>query len=522
MKIYFSGGLNEQQQPSLHEAALGSYNFDLSKDRNALIQRAPFDLKGTATNAGDVRGILQLIKRDDSETTLIQAGNVLYSWDGAASFTSVGSPNASSQLRGCYWSLDDYLLVTDLQKLTPVSRWNGTTFSTQTTGLGATLYAKYAIVHQNRVWLFNVTAGTDTPHMIVASAFEAPTSFDTTKRAVNDTFTTGLEAFYMLTPDLRGINGVTKSLSGDLIISTKEGSLFKLTGTTPDNYSFSEFYPYSNAVGNEAMGSMGNDIVYMRKHGSIDMVTATQNYGDIAADDLSRWIPTSVNGLDDAIIAYDQYRQKVLFFVDNKVLVLFKDVLYGGALVGESGERAKLSPWSVYKTQDSGSFNTNAAAYIRIPGTLQYSVYFGANDGRIFDINGDGVSGDAGANDIVMLRKTKYISDADGIDFMRGITKGILRYRRRSNVSFNIQIDWADEFNESLVTINLKEDAGLNVSYYGGSVYYGGAYYYNSTAPVLEKISHINFSFVGRGTGAVVTLSSTDTLPYQVEMLELT
>lgn len=521
MKIYFSGGLNEQQQPALNEAASGSYNFDLSKDRNALIPRNPFDLIATAPNAGDIRGIMQLIDRDNAETTLVQAANTLYSWDGASSFTNVGSPNTASQLRGTYWSLDDYLLITDLQKLTPVSNWNGTTFSTQTTGLGATLYAKYAIVHNNRMWLFNVTTTTDTPHLIVASAFEDPTSYDTTSRATQGTFATGLEAFYMLAPDYKPINGVAKTLAGDLIISTVEGALFKLTGVDPDTYEFKEFYPLSNAIGNESMASMGNDIIYMRKHGSIDLLSATQNYGDIAADDLSRWLPNTVSGLEGAIIVYDQFRQKVLFFVDSKVLVLFKDVLYGGALIGESGERGKLSPWSVYRTQDSASFNTNAAAYIRIPSTSSYSVFFGSSNGRIFDLNGESVDGDAGASDIIVVRKTRYLSEADGTDFLRGINKARLRYRRINEIDFNVSMDWADEFTESQSTVVLKSDSSANASYYGGSAYYAGPYYYGPSQTLGNKISHINFSFVGRGPGGTMTCSTTDNLAYQVEMIEL-
>lgn len=521
MKVFFSGGLNEQQQPHINEAAEGSYNFDLSKDRYALKPRAPFDLIATTPNVGDIRGIMQLVKRDNSETTLIQATNVLYSWNGASTFTSVGTPNATSQLRGAYWSLDDYLVVTDLQKLTPVSRWNGTTFSTQTTGLAATLYAKYAIVHLNRVWLFNVTAGTDTPHVMVVSAFENPVSYDTTKRATQSTFATGLEAFYILAPNLRPINGVAKSLSGDLIISTDEGALFKLTGVDPDTFEFKDFYPLSNAVGNESIASMGNDIIYMRKHGSIDVISATQNYGDIAADDLSRWIPVSVSGLDEAIVVYDQFLQKVLFFVTDKVLVLFKDILYGGALIGESGERAKLSPWTIYKTQDSASFNTKAAAYIRIPGTSSYSVYFGASDGRIFDLNGEGVSGDGGTNSIVLVRKTRYLSEADGVNFNSGVNKGTLRYRRINAVSFSMNMDWADSFNESDTAVNLKGDSVTNSSYYGGTVYYGGLFYFGSAVVSGNKVAHINFDFVGKAPGGTLTCSTTNTLSYQVEMIEL-
>ena len=103
MKLLYGGGLNEQQQPDINEAFKGSYNFELKKDTNALTPRAPFDLKGTATNTGDIRGLLQLVKRDDTETTLVQSGNTLYLWDGAASFTSKGSPAATSKQRGTYW-----------------------------------------------------------------------------------------------------------------------------------------------------------------------------------------------------------------------------------------------------------------------------------------------------------------------------------------------------------------------------------------------------------------------------------
>ncbi len=67
-------------------------------------------------------------------------------------------------LRGTYWSLGDYLVITDLSKATVAKKWDGSTFSTLTTGLGASLYAKYGVVHQGRVWLANVTTSTDTPH----------------------------------------------------------------------------------------------------------------------------------------------------------------------------------------------------------------------------------------------------------------------------------------------------------------------------------------------------------------------
>lgn len=522
MKLSFGGGLNEQLQPDINEAYSGSYNFLLRKDTNALIPRPPFDLKGTATNAGDIRGLMQLVKRDGTETTLVQAANAVYLWDGASSFTSKGSPVSTSQLRDIYWPLDDYLVITDLQKLTPVSQWDGTTFSTLTTGLGTTLYAKYGIVHNGRVWLFNVKTSTDTPHLMVASAFENPKSYDTTQRAFTGTFATGLEAFYMLTPDLRAINGVAKTLAGDLIISTEEGGLFKLSGTDADTYKFDNFYPGSNAIGSESIVSIGNDIVYMKRGGGIDSLVATQNYGDVAADDLSRWIPTTVSGLTDCISIYDQKDQKVLFFVSNKVLVLFKDILYGGALVGQKGERARLSPWSVYKTLESSGFNTSAAKYMRMPGTADYTVYFGDSTGRIFDFNGTGVSGDAGSSEIQLVRKSRLVTQDDGINFIRHITRGTVQYRRLNEVSFNVGLDWADEYVESIASLTLKgPPAGDTGAYWGGEVYWGGSFYWNQGFEFADKISNQNFSTVGRGPGCFITCSSLTSKTYQVDTVEI-
>lgn len=519
MKVTFGGGLNEWQTPHISEAYKGSYNFELSKDSYKLIPRPPFDLKGTATNSGDIRGFIQLVKRDNSETTLVQSGGKVYEWDGG-SFTDRGSCSATSLLRDTYWSLGDYSVITDISKETVVSKWDGSSFSTLTTGLGTDLYAKYGIVHNGRVWLFNVTTSTDTPHLMVASEFEDPTSYNTTNRAVTSTFTSGLEAFYMLTPDLRPINGVAKTLAGDLIISTVEGALFKLSGSGPETYKWDEFYPGSQAVGDESMTSIGNDIVYMRKGGNIDSLVATQNYGDVAADDLSRWIPETVNDLSQSITVYDQKNQKVFFFVQNKVLVLFKDVLYSGALVDEDGNRLKVSPWSVYKTLDSSSFNTSSAKFMRRPGTTETTVFFGSADGRIFDLNGSSSSGDAGAEDIEVIRKTRLMGPKDGIR-MGHITRGAVQYRRINEVSFSVELDWADEYNTSTASVTLKGPPASDVGvYYSGDIYYSGSFYYSQGFAFSDKISKQNFSLVGRGPGCFATFSTLDKKAYQVDNVE--
>jgi hypothetical protein len=510
MKVLFGGGLNEAQTPDINEAAEGSYNFDLSKDSSKFFPRKPFDLAGTTTPVADIRGLLQLVKRDDTSSTLVQAGGTVYTWDGASTFSSAGTVTPTAQLRDVYWSLGDYIVTTDLQKQEVVKKWDGTTFSTLTTGLGTNLYAKYGVVHNGRMWFFNVKA----------SAFENPTSYDTTQRAETGTFTTGLEAFYMLTPDLRPINGVAKTLAGDLIISTYEGSLFKLSGTDADTYKWNNFYPASQAVGTESMTNTGNDVMYMKKGGNIESLVATQAYGDVQADDLSRWIPSTVADLRGAIAVYDQKNQKVLFFTGTEVLVFFKDIFFGGAVVDKG--KSKLSPWSVYKTTHSSGFATSCARYMRVPGTTDTTVYFGSSAGQIFNFNGTGITGDGGTTAIQVVRKTRFIDKNDGIDFLRHVTRGDVRYRRMDEVSLNIEMDWADEYDASTATVVLKgRPASDTGNFYSGTVYYGGVFYYNSGFAFTRKISHQNFSLVGKSPGGFMTLSTLDKKDYQIDHVEL-
>ena len=71
--------------------------------------------------------------------------------------------------------------------------------------------------------------------------------------------------------------------------------------------------------------------MYMKRGGNIDTLASTQNYGDVAADDVSRFIPNTVSGLTEAIAVYDQQNQKVFFFIGEKILVFFKNVAIDGA-----------------------------------------------------------------------------------------------------------------------------------------------------------------------------------------------
>lgn len=516
-RILFSGGLNENQNPNIMEAKAG-YNFELGFSQTKFIPRAPFALLGTATNGSSINGFAQLVKHNNTETTLVCAGTTVYQWDGTT-FTSRGTVTSGTLMRDIYWSLGDYLILVDVAKLTVVKTWDGTTFATLATGLGATnLFAKYGIVHRGRVWLFNVTTATDTPHLMVASAFETPTSYDIALRAKAASFTTGNEAFYMLTPDLKPINGVSV-FHNQLIISTEDGRLFKLTGSDSKDYAWLDFYTGSAAIGNESIANVGNDVLYMRKGGVIESFVSTQQFGDVRSDDISKWIKTTVANLTGAIVVYDQSNQKVFFFVGGgKVLVLFKDLMSSAQQLLTS---VPLSPWSVYKTQHPSNFTTSAAKYMRYPGTTMYSVFFGDASGGVFDINGT-VIGDASTYSILTLRELRLTDKVDGMDYRQRIINGRVTYRRIGNCSLNLFFDWPDEYNVSDSTILLKgPPPGEVAAYYSASSYYNDIAYYNMGSAFANKLSSRGFSPTGRSHGVTMGMQIDTKVRFQVDQIDL-
>ena len=592
MRIIAAGGLNENDGAALEECQEG-FNFELTYGDVDFRPRKPIDLKGTSTNGGDISGILQLIKRDDTETTLIfdddGAAPELFLWDGASTFTSKRTDNLAigSKLRDVYYSLDDVIVTVDIAKLTPIMNWDGTTVTRHLTGLfdgnpaavtsitrtgstatvtttaahgmstgdlmviagavetdynieaeitvtgastytyevagspatpatgtitfdkGTELFARYGVIHNGRLWLFNVKTGsTDSAHLMVASFFEDIETFDTTKRAGDSGFSTGNEAFYMLSPDLREINGVAV-FNKELIVSTEGGRVFRLTGNDSTNYSWVDYYAGSASIGTETVVNFGNDVAFMRQGGNIDTIRATETSGDVSVDDISRWIPDQVKDVNDALAVYDPQNQKVYFFVGNKVLVLFKEFLYG----------SQLSPWSVYKTQHSGNFNTNAARYLRRPGETTWSLYFGDASGYIFDMNGEGGSGDGGTAAIQTRRKTRLVEE---IPAQQSQIHGKVRYRRQGACSLDLEFDWSDEYNITTASIPLSGPPEGDIgAYFGGDVYFGGDIYFSQGFEFTRQVSTRNFSPTGRAKSFFMTASLETNVNFQIDHIEL-
>lgn len=509
--LRFGGGLNqldhESDAVSVEECIEGE-NFLLNPMSRDYEPRPAFDLKGTATNGGVVRGIMQLVKRDNSETTLVQADEAVYEWDGASSFTpktptSTTPVTTSSQLRGTYWSLDELLVITDLTKASPVWQWDGSTMTEMThaiTGVSK-LYAKYSIVFQGRVWLFNITTDSDdNPHMILASEFENYDNFDNAVTPAATTITYS-DPFFLLTPDLKGINGVA-TFFNTILISTDRGELFRLTGTDARDYAVTNFYAGSASTGLESMVNIGNDITFIRAGGRIERVGATEQFGDAASDDLSTRIPDEVADLEGAISIYDQRNERVCFFASNKVLMLDKFTME---------TRPELSPWMKWTTQMTSNLDVEAAVYLRRPGTTNYSVYFGGPSGQIYDLNGSGTA-DGGSTLIKVFRKTPLISELGTVD---DFIQGRITYQRITPVNFTVLFEWTDEYTDTISVIPLKDEFTSIGTYFWGSdtkpSYFGQDNYWNQAGVIEDRISTIGFSTPGKGPSFfLITTVNTD------------
>ena len=514
--LTFEGGLNEQDVSTVSPSeCIEGYNFELGLLNTHFNPRKPFDHLGTATNASPINGFVQLIKNDDTETTLVQAGDTVYLWDGASTFTSKGTVATSSRLRGVTWELGGYSVIVDTAKATVIKKWDGTSLTTLTTGLTpATLYAKYALVHLGRMWLFNVTTTSNTPHLCVASAFEDPESYSTANRA-QGSGVTATQAFYMLTPDLKPINGVALFYD-TIIVSTEKGRLWKLSGTNATNFQWDPFYAGSSAIGTETMANVGDDVVYMKKDGVIESLLSSDKFGDVKTDDLSRWIVSTTSGLTSCITVYDQTNQKVYFFSgSNKLLVLFKEAL-----------GTKLSPWSVYKTDHTSSFSTNAAIYMRRPGGSNYYVYWGDDVGKIYQMEGTS-SGDAGTTAISANRKSYFVGkfqDEYGNvkDPHNDQIKGRVFYRRVADCDLLLDFEWADDYAINRCTVPLSGPAADDTAaYFGGTAYFGGLYYFNTGFLLSQRTSTKGFSPVGRGPGFYISSTVQSTQQFDIMKYEI-
>lgn len=496
LSLRFGGGLHtsaSEEDINPREAA-GGQNFLLDQENFALRNRPPFDLVGTAPNGAQIRGFINLLKSDGSIFMAVQAGATVYSFDGVAFGSELATVNSLARLRGTLdsqWTLDDKVLIADLALQQPVMEWDGTTLQNITEDVTGDFKARYCFVSGERAWYANVESNSvATPHLIAASEVEDFGALDVSSKpssALGEA-----DPFYLLTPDLRPVNGIVEAF-GATVFSSRYGAVFKLTGASAKDYSLDELYPLSAAVGEEAFTFIGNDIVYGRQ-GRVESVVATDQFGDVAADDISVPISDEIVTVNDWTIIYNSRLQRVYFF--DKMGALY---VYNKSLALAQGE---VSPWSKWVTSHVSDFQPTAAMRCLDPSNGLEYVFYGDASGNLYRLEGSGLAGDAGAADI----RTEFLSKmfSAEADAQAYNVTGWIKYRSGSAQTVVLNFEWAGEavFNES-ITLTLPSVGYTTV--YGGSAYYGGAFYYG--APFEGRLTRQKFGVAGRSNDMQLRVS---------------
>lgn len=533
LKIKFGGGLHTRasaDEIDAREAADGQ-NFQLDLDNRELRNRQPFDLIGTVPNAAEIRGGGSLLKADGTVSTWVQAGSKVYEWDGAATFTQIGTCSATAKLRGHWrshnWTLDDKLIVTDLNLIDTVKEWDGTTFQNVTftkendTAFGS-FYAKYVHVEDERAIFSNVRdAGSYSPHLMVGSTVSDYTQISVANLPSSSLSTS--DPFYLLTPDLKPINGMVSAF-GAMVLSTEKGRLFNLSGSSAKDFSFDTFFPGSYASGAESLAYIGTDIIYGRQ-GRLESVRDTASFGNSEADDLSKEIADAIEAYSGWTVAYNSRVNKVYLFpvgqsecwVFNPAMRTTRALQSGptGQFI-QNPEPQKLSPWMRWKTNHALAFQPTFVMSMLDPvDGLEY-VFMGDSSGNFYRVEGTGAAGDGGSASIDTSWTSKVFSaplDAEVYQL-----HGYLKYKKSAAATVTLTFLYAGRsaFDQS-VTITLPAPTGQ--SYFGGAVYFGGTYYFG--VPFSNRLIRQYFDVPGQGSDFQVRVDVSGATDINLNEIEL-
>lgn len=470
VSLKFGGGLHtraSEEDVEIREAHSGQ-NFDLDFENRQLRNRKPFDLLGTAPNGSAIRGGASLLDSSGNVSMLIQAGNTVYEWDGT-SFASKGTVNSSAKLRGRLVAnslLDDLVVITDLNMVEPVLTWDGTTLSTMSHNLTGAFIAKYCFIANERAHYADVSSnGTRTRHMIVGAkrgVYNNLSVSDRPSSALNEE-----DPFFLLTPDLRPVNGIVEAF-GIVAVSSEKGSVFKLTGASAKDFAFAELYPGSGASGDESLVHAGNDILYGRP-GRIESLASTEKFGDVETDDLSRWVADEIEAYTGWTSIYNDRLNRTYFFPDNQAeLWVFHPEMLS----------LNLSPWSKWVTSHALSFQPTFAMDMLDPEDGLKYTFMGDSSGNLYRLEGTGVSGDGGSAAIKTVFRSRLFS-APLDQEVHGL-EGFIKYRKGAAYTITIRCLYAGVavFDETITlsTSTVTRPLYSNGLYYNDGNYYGTAF----------------------------------------------
>lgn len=506
--LRFGGGIHSRPAPDEiddRECADGE-NFVLDLENRDLRNRKPFDLLFTVPNAAEIRGFANLKKTTGEISVLVQAGDTVYSWDGQSTLTSVNTVASTARLRGHRvqnFNLDDVAIITDMQGAEVVLQWDGATledvaFTNENGNAFGTFKAKYCYIENERVVFGNVADGSGTyPHMIVGTKRGVYTQITVNNRPSSSL--SDEDPFFLLTPDLKPINGLVEAF-GVVAISSEGGSMYRLEGADATDFAITPLYAESAASGDEAVAYVGNDIFYGRQ-GRLESLVSTDQYGNVESDDLSRAVADMVEAYPGWTLVYNSRLQRIYCFPDgqSEVWLLQKSLIDSG-----------LSPWSKWTTRHQMAFQPTAVMSMLDPmDGLEY-VYLGDSSGNVYRLEGSG-EGDAGQLPVKVSRLSKLYKaplDAEYHEF-----EGWLYHRKGDEVTITIQMEYQGISGyTATVTVPLK---GLSYdTVWQGDVWWGGQFYWG--VAFRGRLRKTTFDIPGQSDACQVRITAESTKDFEI------
>jgi len=468
--LKFGGGVNSAASEDDIKATecVDGQNFLIDLNNKNLRPRNPIELLGTAPNGQGINGFANLVDADGVSTILIQAGDTIYNWSSIIGFIVVGACDPDAKLRGKlehYWPLDDVVIITDIALRENVLIWNGSALTEMTHNLGGDFKAKYCLVDDERAQFANiVSASVATPHLVATSELSDYQVLSTTDRP-SSSLGAG-DAFYILTPDLRPINGLM-SFYDNVLISTEKGSMYRINGTDSTDTSISKFFPRSFATGDESLVYKGNDVIYGRI-GKLQSIVTTDKFGDISTGDITSPIKDQLIDQQDWQMAYNPRTEKVYIHAvgQEQMWEYSKDL-----------EGTELSPWVKLITGNAFSMNPQVIMTLIDPvDNLEY-VFMGDQYGNLYRIEGTAGNADCGSNDIEARWKSGILKLPN--EMIAEKVSGYISYRSDEDTEITLNFYFGGS-NVSNDTLNVSLPGSVGGSYFGGEVYFGGDFYYGS------------------------------------------
>ena len=493
--LRFGGGRNSrasEDQINPIECTDGE-NFILDPGQGEFRPRPPFDLVGTVPNVSEIRGFVTLRKTDGTVSMLVQAGAQVYEWDGASTFTAVGSVSSSAKLRGkaeSFWPLADKVLISDINLAEEIHEWDGTTFQQSSffEADGSTPFSafrcKYIVVENERAFYGNIyESAANYPHLLVCSSLGDYTVVSASQRPSD---ALGTDApWFLPVPQLKPINGMGFAF-GVLAISQDAGAFEKLSGSSAKDYTLDKLHDGSGAVGFESVVSTGNDIIYGAA-ARIESLVSTDKYGNVEYDDLSFKIYNDIEDVTSWTLIYNPrvHRTYCIPSGGNEIHVMHNDLM-----------GTELSPWSKWTTQHSFSFQPTASMLCRDPADGLEYVFMGDANGNVYRLEGSGTAGDGGSANIISYRMSMLYQAP--LDMKAFNINGWVTHRKQLSNDIMLRFLFAGKHVHD-VSKTVELSAVTYDTPYSGSVYYGGSYYYGASQE--NRLVRRTFGTPGQANG---------------------